>query len=85
MTIRSDVVAHPDFAIGWQRDIDFVEGILVVAALELQARRRISMSSPFDERVCEHLGPRFRYDPFAFTPPLRIRCAYLTRQVQYDR
>jgi hypothetical protein len=65
MTIRFDEVLYPNFPSDWQKDSDFVESLLVAGAIELEARRRISSASPFDDNVFVHLPARFRYDVFA--------------------
>lgn len=63
--VRFDEVTFADIPLGWQRPSDLIEGFLLVAAMEMEERRRISPAAPFDKSVHPLLADRFRYDPFA--------------------
>lgn len=62
--VNFDEPIFPEFPSGWQSASDVVEGLILVAALELQTRRGISPRDPFAEGVHARLPPQFRYDPF---------------------
>lgn len=62
--VNFDELIYPEFPIGWQSASDLAEGLLLVAALELQTRRGINPWDPFADGVHARLPPQFRYDPF---------------------
>ena len=59
-----DELIFPEFPDEWQSASNLVEGMLLVAALELQKRRGINPWDPFADGVHERLPPQYRYDPF---------------------
>ena len=72
-----DTQVHQSFPAGWQTDQDFSEAFLVIAALELQARRQINSYDPFADQVFRQLPDSFRYDPFQSLVASRERIARL--------
>ena len=62
--VRFNEPSNSDLPTGWRRPSDLTETFLVVAAMELEERRRINYASPFDDAVFPLLADRFRYDPF---------------------
>ena len=55
---------YPDFPEGWRSASDLMETFLLVGALELRHRQRLSPGSPFAPWVLGQLPPEFEWDPF---------------------
>lgn len=63
--VRFDEPSNSELPAGWRRPSDLTEAFLAVAAMEMEARRRVNHASPFDKAVFPLLADKFRYDPFA--------------------
>lgn len=59
-----DEEIYSGFPAGWQSARDLTEGFLLVAALELQLRRRLNPYDPWSSQVYKSLPPRYRWDTF---------------------